>query len=470
MKNPKHISTTEHLSQNQLLRYQAAQMNNAEMQLVERHLLDCALCSDALEGLERLAPLQTQSAIEEVKSRLTARIEESKTKTIPLYWKWAAAASVLLLVTAAIFLMQETDSTADQQLSQQEVREEPALPRNPQPAITPSGADNPQAAATNRNNAAPANQEAKPAAPPVTRQPEIIAPEDAEEDAIAIPASEEALADRAAGVAVSEYNDIAQEALRKDSMPAAQAYDTKSAEADLEIESPARPNPESSATIQNYSSASAAQKQLNGKVIEATSGEPLPGVSIRIKDSEKGTVTDMNGEYSLELPASETLLSISFIGYSDKLVLVDKTTTELVAALEQDVQTLSEVVVTGNATARMQRNVTGATTAIEQPTATNSARPADGMQTFRKWVKKALRYPDAAREARIEGVVEVEFFVEADSTLSQFQITNPLGYGLDEEAIRLVKEGPRWQPAMANGKPIRQKASTSISFKLSKQR
>ena len=85
--------------------------------------------------------------------------------------------------------------------------------------------------------------------------------------------------------------------------------------------------------------------QVNGTVTDRASGEPLPGVSIMIKGTISGTITDFNGEYSLKANPGDSLL-FSFIGYKSVSVMVGNNPV-LDVAMEENLQELDEVVVVG---------------------------------------------------------------------------------------------------------------------------
>ena len=70
------------------------------------------------------------------------------------------------------------------------------------------------------------------------------------------------------------------------------------------------------------------------------------------------------------------------------------------------------------------------------------------------------------QKTRIEGKVFVSFVVEKDSTLSNLKVVRGLGHGCDEEAIRIIKEGPKWKPAIMRGKVHRQSTTVPIIFRL----
>jgi periplasmic protein TonB len=70
-----------------------------------------------------------------------------------------------------------------------------------------------------------------------------------------------------------------------------------------------------------------------------------------------------------------------------------------------------------------------------------------GDQALTKFIKDNLRYPEIARENNVQGKVFASFIVEIDGRLTNFKILRGLGYGCDEEAIRLLKTMPKWVPS-----------------------
>lgn len=85
---------------------------------------------------------------------------------------------------------------------------------------------------------------------------------------------------------------------------------------------------------------------VTGKVFDSN-GQPLPGATIQVQGSTIGTVTDIQGSYSLTLPNNAAYLTYSFIGYETKTMPV--TGSIMNVALEENVMTLDETVVTGYA-------------------------------------------------------------------------------------------------------------------------
>ena len=91
-------------------------------------------------------------------------------------------------------------------------------------------------------------------------------------------------------------------------------------------------------------------------------GEPLPGLSIMIKGTTDGTVTNLEGEYSIEVEGPSTVLVFSFIGYISQEVIVGEQTV-INISIEQDILGLEEVVVIGYGTVK-KSDLTGSVSSL----------------------------------------------------------------------------------------------------------
>ena len=94
------------------------------------------------------------------------------------------------------------------------------------------------------------------------------------------------------------------------------------------------------------------------------------------------------------------------------------------------------------------------------------AQPVGGTAAFFTWIAEHQKYPDLARKRKIQGKVPVEFTVQPDGTLTDVRVVQKHGSGLDEEAVRLIKAAPKWEPALYQGKPIKQKMALPVLFQL----
>lgn len=87
-----------------------------------------------------------------------------------------------------------------------------------------------------------------------------------------------------------------------------------------------------------------------------------------------------------------------------------------------------------------------------------------GLMDYFKYLNDSLKYPMEAIENRIEGVVNIQFKVEKDGSLSNLKVTKSVHPLLDQEAIRLISSMPAWNPATRNGKPIAAYIELPIRF------
>jgi len=103
-------------------------------------------------------------------------------------------------------------------------------------------------------------------------------------------------------------------------------------------------------------------REISGTVISSEQRESIPGASVLIKGTSRGTVTDLDGNFSLSLEPSDQILVISFVGYMTKEIEVgNQTSFEIV--LEESIQSLEETVVIGYGEQRAQ-DATGAVVAL----------------------------------------------------------------------------------------------------------
>lgn len=105
-----------------------------------------------------------------------------------------------------------------------------------------------------------------------------------------------------------------------------------------------------------------AQQQVSGKVTDYSTGEPLPGVNILVKGTTTGTISDIQGNYSMSVSGNDAVLVFSFIGYETYEVAVGAQRT-INAQLMPDLTTLEEVVVVGYGTMK-RSDLTGAVASV----------------------------------------------------------------------------------------------------------
>ena len=168
---------------------------------------------------------------------------------------------------------------------------------------------------------------------------------------------------------------------------------------------------------------------IKGKVTDQK-GEPLIGASVMYKGTNIGTVTDVNGEFSLLKKAENKQLTAQYIGYDPVEVPVDTSRTMLIA-MNEDQKGLSEVVVVGHGVNKKANK-------------DNTPQPVDGKRKYLKYLKKNLVRPTDETCARVKGKVVLTFLVNRDGRPFHIKVKKSLCESSDKEAIRLVQEGPDW--------------------------
>ena len=84
-----------------------------------------------------------------------------------------------------------------------------------------------------------------------------------------------------------------------------------------------------------------------------------------------------------------------------------------------------------------------------------------------KFLQDNIKYPIMAKESGIQGTVYVTFVVERSGAVTDVKILRGIGGGCDEEALRVVKNMPKWEPGKQRGKPVRVQFNMPIKFTLS---
>jgi TonB family protein len=92
-----------------------------------------------------------------------------------------------------------------------------------------------------------------------------------------------------------------------------------------------------------------------------------------------------------------------------------------------------------------------------------------GNQILMQYISDNLRYPSLARENELEGRVIIKFYVDINGSIAEPKIfKDGVGGGCGDEALRLVKNMPKWQPALKEDKPVNTYIYLPLDFKLNK--
>ncbi|KQM72499.1 hypothetical protein ASE74_23130 [Pedobacter sp. Leaf216] len=90
-----------------------------------------------------------------------------------------------------------------------------------------------------------------------------------------------------------------------------------------------------------------------------------------------------------------------------------------------------------------------------------------GAKAWSKYMERNLRYPYKAQEENVQGKVFVSFVVEKDGSITDVTVVKGIGFGCDEEAIKVIKKSPLWKPGKNKGTAVRVRYNMAINFQIS---
>lgn len=376
-------------------RYLAGELDDKTMHALERQALDDPFLAEALEGYAAHEPDQS-AHLADLQGRLEQRVP-ARTKVRSLYYRWAAAAAVFLLLGLSAVWIWQQQLPARKDIAKVETARYDTVRSQQQaaPAAADSAVANNAAAAIKKDSPQPAaqplaadDQRAKKAARKAGR-PEAAAPETARRE---IPPA----------------------------IAAAPAFDSPR-EGNLAAAEIAY-QPQAKSVRMTALPANA--RLLRGKVLN-TNSQSLAGVAVTVDKTRQKTYTDSQGNFALVVDSTRANnLELSAAGYAPGVLNVKREDRNVHITLQPSASAASAVVITAG-----------------------NAQPENGLARYRQYIDSHLRYPVAARQQEITGVVRISFDVIADSTLSDLKVAQKLHPDCDAEALRLIREGPKWLPA-----------------------
>lgn len=188
--------------------------------------------------------------------------------------------------------------------------------------------------------------------------------------------------------------------------------------------------------------------QIDGRVGDKNTGEPIVGAVIRIVGSTKGTVSDKDGRFKISVQRGDNV-EAAYAGYETQTLPVRNYNEigyhfcfDLVKENTYEENKVYDV--------------------VEQ-----MPQYPGGKDKLLQYLSVSIRYPKEAEMAGVQGRVIGAFIVEKDGSITGARIDKSVDKSLDAEALRIINEMPKWKPGMQNGKPVRVKYMVPITFRIS---
>ncbi len=438
-------------------RYLGGEMTAAEMHDIEKAALDDPLLAEAMEGYELLE----EQAVKKIISTLRENFNPPQDRTSPVIpvtkspaYKWWRVAAAVLLVTCTVataYIFTNKNKTTSDELA----------------AITTSPGSN--EVAVQPTIQVPAKGTLQDAAAPVTGRNEH-----------AVDGDKPALAEKPGNIAMEDRTDSAflytpsatstyafNDAPVKDEIAANGTYYKRNGNAEtlkeasgltnnaiagnnalteVELEQPQK-------NISNKSKIAA--NNFSAQVVTADN-KPIEFANVSVQKDKTPVYTDVNGRFQLKGTDSIVTVTISSPGYTAKKIeLQNSVATKKIVLDSIDVPT--ETIATTSGIRRSGKRFIAPADSLAEDDGDSDAAPYGGWDEYNNYLTNNMVVPDDAKSKNFHGEVEVYAWLKNNGTVPQVKVAKPLCPGCDAEAVRLVKQGPRFEVKKNSSKKVKVK-------------
>lgn len=458
-------------------KYHKGLLSAKEMHALEKAALDDPFLADALEGYA-LSGVNVNADITELKNRLAKKTEEEENKIVPvasvktLSFPWWKVAAMIILVAGAGLIVYELGFTNKKNDIAQTIAKEadkaatkdtgkatsPALlnaDTNTRSVVTDQQEkDKPK---TEKNKISSVASEKEQTREKNTKPKAVINETQAQGNAATVSSAPTTVA------AEKSKEETLNDDFQKKISPAKheefkarrQQYNKLDG-----IVHDAEKNSNVAAQIQSVENNYKAQQRrafnktniFRGRVTDAYNNA-LPFSNITNIEDSIGTYSDARGYFTLTSPDSILTVQVRSLGFESNNVQLQNNIPNNQVQLQEDRSSLAEIVISNKkVNSKRQENNT---MVLEEP------EPADGWTNYDLYLANNLKVPDNFKDKQTGTRGEVELSFEVDKNGEPFNITvkKSLCETCDKEAIRLVKEGPKWKRKARKGK-----ATVKIAF------
>lgn len=460
-------------------KYHKGLMSSKERHALEKAALDDPFLADALDGYSA-APVNANEDITELKRRLALRTEKDKSIRLPFPFPlWKIAAMIVLIAGAGWLVYQLGFNNKNNEIAQAN-KKAPANVETPEqnkpvadslpistfdssskdiaihrmekdpdnkktgPSSALASPDNTTANASVESNAVKENRVKEliePAAPPIAFPP-------ANADDKTDQTKRSLRNDNAV-----EKSDVADKnfVTTEKQLAAKRKADAAGERVAGRFNGNAVPKPEAKneGLINQGFAQYKAANVFRGRVTDAHNNA-LPFSNITNLEDNVGTYSDARGYFNLTSPDSVLNVQIRSLGFESNNVQLRNNLPQNNVLLEED-RSLSATIL--DTVKRNTNRVRNNTMVLDEP------EPVDGWSNYDMYLVNNLKVPDSFRGKESGGEVELSFNVDKNGEPVNITVKKSLCESCDKEAIRLVKEGPKWKRKVKKGK-----ATVTVSF------
>jgi Gram-negative bacterial TonB protein C-terminal/CarboxypepD_reg-like domain len=427
-------------------KYLSGSMTNPEMYAIEKAAMDDPLLAEAMEGYEAMEQKDWSKELAALKDKLEA---SGNASVVPVYsfrkW-WRAAAAVTILTTGiAVTYLFNKDKTKEIAA----ITKVAAVTDSESVAKTDS---------INTVNSIAANEIAKdneiklPATAtetPIAKKESILLAEVKKEKE----SDSSFIYKPSASPAYNHNKDIATADNANDGLYKKRSEITDTNKGYSNIQSNEADN--KSLSVQNQLN-KASDNFFNAQVVTADD-KPVAFANVSVQKNKSPVYTDAKGNFKIPVTDSAINGVVTSAGYIPQKFSFKNSATENKIVLQQDSIGLTAITSSRSksvARPQLQKNIQNADTTGED------AEPSGGWVEYNNYITDNLVFPSEAKQKNIHGVVEVFVKLKTNGDISEVKVNKPLCPECDAEALRLVKEGPKWEVKKNKAK----KAKVKIKF------
>ena len=411
-----------------LLDYIRGLRKGKEAHRLERESMQDPFLADAMDGYSQVEGNHEQR-IEKLRMQVSAHSAKKK-NTRAITWSIAACLAIGFGISS-YFLFLKKSMTDEVFIAKESVSSklaEPAVPPTPAIPATPTVPATPQkeialATAKVKTDSTPASEDSTPVS-------EITARQADKKDMIAKIQATSQPQQSTPVATVPVMEEVSEETAALQEVVA--TMDTFESESDKKMK------------MAKVATILSPNNMIKGRVTNEK-GEPLIGASVTYKGTNIGTITNMNGEFSLVKKDDKKRLTAEYIGYDPVEIRVDTSRTMLIA-MNENKQALNEVVVVGYGAKKNKKSTTlGSDAKVKEQTEKEiTPQPVIGKRSYQKYLKEHLVRPTDEKCAQVKGKVVLTFLVNNEGRPFYIKVKESLCESADKEAIRLIQEGPDW--------------------------
>ncbi|PHN07052.1 energy transducer TonB [Flavilitoribacter nigricans] len=439
---------------NSLRRWIQGDIDQKEENRLDRQAREDAFLGEALEGYRQFPGSKHQERLERMREQLQTNTQKRKKRggvLIALPYRIAAAAAVVLAVGLFWWLNPTQSADLAEAAPTEQTESESAAremsPRNPENTVTVPEIRN---AAGNGPVDDAANIPA-PAVQAFADSQEIL--EEAEMEADESQLLESVTANPARNEVLTKPQDSALALRRSTVEEQAQTRSRVNEDQQLSpIVVPPAPPPANDFAIGGVKlEAPQGTRLVTGQVLDR-SGSPLNGVLVVTPGDRTGTITNLNGQYEILLDSNVQKLEFQRTGYSSQRIDIPDSQNFVRVTMDENATTVDQMIAAKEEAKKSKKDKLEP--AVNPSSLNlNIAEPAISLRRFERYLRRNLQYPQAAIDQEISGSVTLRFIILPDGRVLDIKAISGPGE-LYEEAIRLIREGPKWDITNGGDKSI----------------